>query len=61
MAGTALYEVIDALLGRTPATFERVIKVILLTAFYNALLVPFVYPLIRRITAMYRSEKVYRW
>lgn len=61
LVGTALYEVIDALLGRTSASFDRVLKVIVLTAFYNALLVPFVYPLIRRITGMYRNEKVYRW
>lgn len=61
LVGTALYEIVDALLGRTSSTFDRVFKVVVLTALYNALLAPFVYPLVRRIAAMYRNEKVYRW
>lgn len=61
MAATGLYEIFQALLGERTPPLSRAIQVVLLTAIYNALLVPFIYPLLRRIASFYRPEKVYQW
>lgn len=61
LAGSALYEVVSVLLGARPHSVGRVASVVFLTAAYNTLLAPFVYPLVRKITLVYKSEKVYRW
>lgn len=61
LSGSALYEVVSLLLGGRPHSLKRGITVVLLTAVYNTLLVPFVYPLVRKITTVYKTEKVYRW
>jgi rod shape-determining protein MreD len=58
---TGLYEIFQALLGqRTPPT-SRAIQVVVLTALYNTILVPFIYPPVRRIVSFYRPERVYQW
>lgn len=59
LGGSALFEGVSLLLGGRPHSLERVASVVILTAAYNTLLVPFVYPLVRKITSV--SEKVYRW
>lgn len=60
IAATGFYELLQALFGVRPAPFSRAISVIMLTAVYNTILVPFIYPPVRRIAAFYRPEKVYQ-
>lgn len=61
LAGSFLYVVLTVLLGEPIHSPARVAQVVFLTAAYNTLLVPFVYPVVRKITSVYKSEKVYRW
>ncbi|MGQ0679456.1 MAG: rod shape-determining protein MreD [Actinomycetota bacterium] len=61
MGATALYEVFQALLGQRTPPLSRAMSVIALTALYNTILVPFIYPPVRRIASFYRPEKVYQW
>lgn len=61
LAGTALYVVLAALLGQPTGPMPLVVQEVALTALYNTLLVPFVYPVVRKLLRMYRREKVYRW
>jgi rod shape-determining protein MreD len=61
IAATGLYEVLQALFGQRPAPVSRAISVVLLTGVYNTILVPFIYPPVRRIAAFYKPEKVYQW
>lgn len=56
-----LYEVLEGMLGRRTGPMGRAIMVVILTAVYNTILVPFLYPAIKRIAAIYRPEKVYQW
>lgn len=60
-AGSLLYVVVSILLGVTPDSAGRILRVVLLTSVYNTLLVPFVYPLVRRLGTIYPSEKVFKW
>lgn len=61
MVATGLYEIFQALLGERTPPPSRAVQVVVLTALYNTLLVPFIYPLLRRIVNFYRPEKVYQW
>lgn len=61
LAGTAIHQILLALVERSSIPFERQVRVVVLTAVYNALLTPFIYPAIRRLTSLYQKEKVYRW
>jgi rod shape-determining protein MreD len=61
LAASSLYVILSLLLGRQLEPWDRVAQVILFTAVYNMLLAPFVFPLVRRVSAMYPREKVYRW
>jgi hypothetical protein len=61
MAATGLYEVLQSIFGQRVAPISRSIAVVLLTAVYNTILVPFIYPPVRRIATFYRPEKVYQW
>lgn len=47
--GTAFYTVLALLLGVPAQPVARVAQVILLTGVYNTLLVPFAYPVVRRV------------
>ncbi|MGH9196883.1 MAG: hypothetical protein ACRD1T_14210, partial [Acidimicrobiia bacterium] len=60
-AGSLLYIVVSILLGVTPDPAGRILRVVLLTSVYNTLLVPFVYPLVRRLATIYPKEKVFKW
>lgn len=60
-AGSVLYIVISILLGVTPDPAGRILRVVLLTSIYNTLLVPFVYPLVRKLGTIYPKEKVFKW
>lgn len=61
LAGGALYLLLSLLLGGRVGPFSRAAEVVLLTAVYNTLLAPFVYPAVRRLASLYRRERVYRW
>lgn len=61
VAATGLYEVLQPLMGQRTPPFSRAISVVMLTALYNTILVPFIYPSVRRIASFYRPEKVYQW
>ena len=61
LAGSALYVILTALLGEPVFSLARIGRVVLLTAIYNTLLVPFVYPVVRKIASVYKAEKVYKW
>ncbi len=60
LAGTGLYILLSYLLGEQPDPLERVLRVLLLTSLYNAMVTPFVYPVVRRVVSIYPREKVYR-
>jgi rod shape-determining protein MreD len=53
-------QLVGFLLGQQGVTFLYVIRVALLTAVYNALLTPLVYPLVRRLMEGSKSRKVFR-
>lgn len=61
VAGTALYTGFSALLGVTLVGPAGLIRLIILTAIYNTILVPFVHPLVARVMVKVSPEKVYRW
>ena len=49
-AGTSFYIGLSVLLGVSSGSLSRVIQVVVLTGLYNTLLVPFVYPVVRRVS-----------
>ena len=51
VVGTAFYTMLALLLGVPAQPIDRLAQVILLTGVYNTLLVPFAYPLVRRVAA----------
>lgn len=61
LCATSLYIVLSVLLGQPAGPAGAVVQEVVLTAVYNTLLVPFVYPVVRKLLQMYRREKVYRW
>lgn len=61
LAATALYELLKALLGLETLPIGESVQMVLMISTYNTLLVPFVYPLIRRFAYMESSKKVIRW
>jgi rod shape-determining protein MreD len=60
-AGIAFYEVVSVLLGNFHEEAAYGVKVALLTATYNAVLTPILYPLLRRITEGSRPRRVVRF
>ncbi len=59
--GMAFYEVVSFLLGTLDVTTAYAVKVALLTALYNAVLTPILYPLLRRIVEGSRPRRVVRF
>jgi len=57
-AGVAFYELVSFLLGNFHVTVAYGAKVALLTAAYNAVLTPILYPVLRRITERSRPRRV---
>src|SRR5256885_2521658 len=49
VVGTAFYTMLALLLGVPAQPVDRVVQVIVLTGLYNTLLVPFAYPVVRRV------------
>ena len=60
-AGVAFYEVVSFLLGQLDQPLSYSVKVILLTALYNAVLTPIFYPLLRRMFEGSRPQRVVRF
>lgn len=60
-AGIVFYGFVSFLLGQLPAGFLFLLRIALLTALYNALLTPLLYPILRRVAEASRTKKVYRW
>jgi rod shape-determining protein MreD len=58
LAGTAFYDVLALLLGVRAEPLDRMLQVVVLTAVYNTLLVPFAYPVVRWISAEAREPGV---
>lgn len=61
LAATALYEMLKALLGLETLPLSESVQMVVMTAIYNTLLVPFVYPVVRRFSQMESSKKVMKW
>ncbi|MGH2718193.1 MAG: rod shape-determining protein MreD [Actinomycetota bacterium] len=59
LAGNTLYIGLSLLLGVPSAPLARVVEVLILSAIYNTLLVPFAYPLARKMATEPRRETVY--
>ncbi len=60
-AGLLFYGFVSFLLGELPVGFLFLLRVSLLSAVYNALLTPLLFPLLRRVAERSRPQKVYRW
>jgi rod shape-determining protein MreD len=60
-AGIAFYEVVSFLLGQLDQPLSYSVKVIVLTALYNAVLTPIFYPLLRRLFEGSRPQRVVRF
>ena len=60
-AGIAFYEIVSVLLGNFHEEAAYGVKVALLTAAYNAVLTPILYPVLRRITQGSRPRRVVRF
>lgn len=59
VVGTAFYIALSLLLGVPAEPLSRLIQVVLLTALYNTLLVPFAYPVVRRLAGRPSTESVF--
>ena len=59
--GTVFYEVVSFLLGQFDAVATEALKIALLTALYNAVLTPILYPFLRRILEGSRPRRVVRF
>ena len=55
------YALLAIILGQEWVSISFTAKVTGLVVLYNTLLTPFAFPLVRRIAARFRPEKVYRW
>ena len=60
-AGVVLYEIVSFLLGQSDDPLLFSLRVALLTAVYNAILTPLVYPVLRRIFEGSRPKRVVRF
>jgi rod shape-determining protein MreD len=60
-AGLLFYGFVAFLLGRLPGDVFFLLRVALLSAVYNAVLTPLLYPVLRRVAELSRTKKVYRW
>ena len=60
-AGLLFNGFVSFLLGELSVGFLYLLRVTMLSAIYNALLTPLLFPLIRRLAEHSRPQKVYRW
>ena len=61
LGGVLFYGFVSFLLGQFPGGFLFLLRTAALSALYNALLTPLLYPVLRRVTEVSRTSKVYRW
>ena len=59
--GILFYGFVAFLLGRLPGDVLFLFRVAFLSAIYNAVLTPLLYPVLRRVAELSRTKKVYRW
>jgi rod shape-determining protein MreD len=59
--GVLFYALVSFLLGQFDSTVLYLFRVAALSALYNAILTPLVYPLLRRVADASRSQRVVRW
>jgi rod shape-determining protein MreD len=59
--GLLFYGFVAFLLGRLPGDVLFLLRVAFLSALYNAVLTPLLYPVLRRVAEASRTTKVYRW
>ena len=60
-AGVVFHGVVSFLLGELDTSWLYLFRIALLSALYNAILTPLVYPLLRRAAEGSRSKRVLRW
>lgn len=60
-AGVLFYGIVTFLLGQLDTSWVYLMKVAALSAIYNAVLTPLVFPLLRRAAEGSRSRRVIRW
>jgi rod shape-determining protein MreD len=60
-AGVLFYGVVSFLLGQLDSTWFYLLRVAVLSAIYNAILTPLVFPIMRRAAQGSRSRRVVRW
>ena len=60
-AGIVFYGLVSFLLGQLEVGFGYLVRVALLTGVYNAVLTPFLFPVIRRVAESSRATRVFRW
>jgi rod shape-determining protein MreD len=60
-AGVLFYGVVSFLLGQLDSTWIYLLRVAVLSAIYNAILTPLVFPIMRRAAQGSRSRRVVRW
>ena len=61
LGGVLFYGFVSFLLGQLGTGFLFLLRTALLSAVYNAVLTPLLYPLLKRLAEASRSQKVYRW
>jgi rod shape-determining protein MreD len=59
--GVLFYGFVSFLLGQFPGGILFLLQTAALSALYNGLLTPLLYPVLRRVTEASRPSKVYRW
>ena len=59
--GVLFSGVVSFLLGQLDATWLYLLRVALLSAIYNAILTPLLFPIMRRVAEGSRSRRVVRW
>jgi rod shape-determining protein MreD len=60
-AGVVFYGVVSFLLGQLSTSWLYLVRVAALSAAYNAILTPIVYPVIRRLAEGSRTRRIVRW
>jgi rod shape-determining protein MreD len=59
--GVLFNQLVAFLLGQTHVGFGYVLRVAVLSGVYNAVLTPFLFPIIRRVAEASRARRVFRW
>jgi rod shape-determining protein MreD len=59
--GTLFYGVVSFLIGELEVSTAYLLRVAVLSALYNALLTPLLFPVLRRVVEASRAQKVIRW